>query len=216
MKHGRNFLSVSIVLLCTISHPTVSFEIYHPRSSIISRRAAVPNGNDAEVVDIASSALDNISYGGLFESSRGMLSRPYVSPVLQQMDDSSRSSFLMDVNASKLDPLWEQVKLEAMETLENEPSAGPQVYTLILSQINLIGALTSIVSHEIETELIPATSLKNLFMEMLDPVEDRKAISLDVMKSAMRSSSDVDGTVMTSILFNQGLHALVRSIYDIF
>jgi serine O-acetyltransferase len=44
---------------------------------------------------------------------------------------------------------------------------------------------------------------------MLDKVEDSKAIALDVMKSAMRSSSEVDGTVLNSILFHQGLHALV-------
>ncbi len=44
---------------------------------------------------------------------------------------------------------------------------------------------------------------------MLDPIEDKKAVSLDVMASAMRSPSIVDGTALTAILFNQGLHALV-------
>jgi serine O-acetyltransferase len=69
--------------------------------------------------------------------------------------------------------------------------------------------VTSIVSHEISTKLIPATSLQNLFLEMLDPIEDQKAISLDIMASAMRSPSIVDGSALIGVLFNQGLHALV-------
>jgi len=215
-------------------------------------------------LDLASSELDKMSYGGMFDSKRGMLSRPYVSNVVKEMDPASQASFLskLDVdvdvdldsnsnsNNSRIDPLWEQVKLEALHTLENEPSAGPQLYTLILSQPSLLSAITSIVSHEIETELIPATSLQNLFTEMLLPdtksqthtrtkngSEDKgehtgdgngngngngeyndeedidknvnKAIELDVMKAAMRSSSSEDGTALNSILFHQGLHALV-------
>jgi len=67
----------------------------------------------------------------------------------------------------------------------------------------------SIVSHEIATQLIPATSLQNLFLEMLHPRKDAKSISLDIMASAMRSPSVIDGTALTAALFNQGLHALV-------
>jgi Serine acetyltransferase len=107
------------------------------------------------------------------------------------------------------DPLWIQIKLEAKHTIEIEPSSGPQLFTNILSQPSLLGAITSIVSHEIATQLIPATSLQNLFLEMLHPVKDAKAISLDIMASAMRSPSSVDGTALHAILFNQGLHALV-------
>jgi serine O-acetyltransferase len=107
------------------------------------------------------------------------------------------------------DPLWIQIKLEAKHTIEIEPSSGPQVFTNILSQPSLLGAVTSIVSHEIATQLIPATSLQNLFLEMLHPLKDVKAISLDIMASAMRSPSSVDGTALHAILFNQGLHALV-------
>lgn len=98
---------------------------------------------------------------------------------------------------------------EAQYTLQNEPGSGPQLYTNIISQPSLLHAITSIVSHEISTQLIPATSLQNLFLEMFNPVEDNKAVSLDVMASAMRSPSIVDGTAMNAILFNQGLHALV-------
>jgi len=108
-----------------------------------------------------------------------------------------------------VDPLWTQIKLEAQHTIENEPEAGPQIFTHILSQPSLMHAITSIVSHEIATQLIPATSLQNLFLEMLHPRKDAKSISLDIMASAMRSPSVIDGTALTAVLFNQGLHALV-------
>jgi serine O-acetyltransferase len=189
-------------------HVTTSRNVGQPQTPATSK-IAIREHQDHHDLDLAKGDIDSSSYGGVFESKRGMLSRPYVSSVAREMEDSSLSSFLSQLDDPTVDPLWEQVKLEAMHTLENEPSAGPQLYTLILSQPTLIQALTSIVSHEIETELIPATSLHNLFIEMLDPVEDSKAIELDVMKSAMRSSSEVDGTALNSVLFHQGLHALV-------
>lgn len=184
-----------------------------------------PNKKPNLELDLATRVeSDNFSYGGLFESKRGMLSRPYVSSIVKDMDPTTLASFLSQFHTNnttttndttqssyknhRVDPLWEQVKLEARETLQNEPSAGPQLYTLILSQPNLIHALTSIVSHEIETQLIPATSLQNLFHEMLQE-EDYQYISLDVMKSAMRSSSIDDGTALFAIMFHMGLHALV-------
>lgn len=171
--------------------------------------------NDLDLA--ASSEMDNFSFGGVFESKNGLLSRPYVSQTLKDMDDKSQLSFLSQIinsvsdskNAQVVDPLWEQIKLEAKQTLEKEPSAGPQLYTLILSQPSFIVALTSIVSHEIETELIPATLLQNLFLEMLDPIDDTKAIALDVMKVANRSSSEIDSSALNAVLFHQGLHALV-------
>ena len=167
-----------------------------------------------------------------WEHGPSVLSKPYVSRLL--MNDPSMQQTLLDnlreldsqihdhhqetqsniVSHSILyhkaaDPLWTQIKLEAQHTIENEPEAGPQIFTHILSQPSLMHAITSIVSHEIATRLIPATSLQNLFMEMLHPEKDVKAISLDIMASAMRSPSVVDGTALTAVLFNQGLHALI-------
>ncbi len=44
------------------------------------------------------------------------------------------------------DPLWEQVKLEALTQLSTEPEAGPQLYQSILSQGSLLEALVSIIA----------------------------------------------------------------------
>ena len=209
---------------------TMSSDYHFDPRRIVSRTALLLSNNDNSVdskrnnndildLDLAlGDATDKLSFGGAFESKHGMLSKPYVSPMINDIDQSKFSTLFTKLEQQeqhqqqqcpKIDPLWEQVKLEAMYTLENEPSAGPQLYTLILSQPSLVKALTSIVSHEIETELIPATLLNNLFMEMLDPIEDSKAISLDIMKTSLRSSSEVDGTALNTILFHPGLHALV-------
>lgn len=118
----------------------------------------------------------------------------------------SGSSSSSSSSSSSTDPLWEQIKLEAETYLKSEPQAGPQLYSLILSQPSLIDAVATIISNEIDTELIPATFLKNLFLEQLTP-EDRRAITLDIMAAALRSPSV--GTAANSVLFNRGLHALV-------
>mmetsp|Transcript_11493 Transcript_11493/g.22941 ORF Transcript_11493/g.22941 Transcript_11493/m.22941 type:complete len:451 (+) Transcript_11493:241-1593(+) len=105
------------------------------------------------------------------------------------------------------DPLWAQIKLEANHALANEPDAGPQLYQHILRQPSLMDALASIISHEIETELIPATAIQALVLDQLLLQDDRN-VHLDVIASANRNPSS-DATALSVVLFHQGLHALV-------
>jgi len=104
------------------------------------------------------------------------------------------------------DHLWEQVKLEALSQLGNEPEAGPQLYQSILSQGSLVEAIVSIIAHEVESELIKATEIKKVFLDMLTE-EDEESIHCDVIAAATRSPS-VELAVL-AILFHTGLHALV-------
>jgi hypothetical protein len=142
-----------------------------------------------------------------------VMGSPYITPVLRS--DAKLQKQLVEKlkryheKGECLDPLWEQIRIEAQVQLESEPSSGPQLYTNIISQPSLMSAITSIVSHEISTQLIPSTLLQNLFVEMLHPIEDARAISFDVMASALRSPTLSDGKALISVLFNQGLHALV-------
>ena len=157
-----------------------------------------------------------LSMGDCWEELRGpiLLSRPYVSTSLQDMAPGELERFLDGLGddrsgmgrAATADPLWSQVKIEAKIALESEPQAGPQLYSLILSQPSLLEATATIVANEIETELMLATSLKNLFLEQLHPLVDHRSVSLDVMAAAMRSPSV--GSALNSILFDRGLHAL--------
>lgn len=104
------------------------------------------------------------------------------------------------------DLLWEQVKLEATAALSDNPEAGPLLYTAILSQKSLAQAVVSVVAHQIGDELIPATALKNLFLEQFTP-NDLRSISFDLVAACTRSTS-VENTV-AAICFHQGFHALV-------
>ena len=104
------------------------------------------------------------------------------------------------------DPLWEQIKEEATAALSSNPEAGPQLYTGILSQNSLLAAICTVIANEIATELIPATALKNLFIEQLTP-EDVRAITFDLLAAATRSASVENA--MAAILFHKGFHALV-------
>lgn len=108
--------------------------------------------------------------------------------------------------ANNIDPFWEQIKLEAETALLLEPQAGPQLYQGILSQPSLLSAICTVVSHEIETELIPATALKNLFMDLLTP-DDVHCIRQDLQAVSSRSPSIEHA--METILFHNGFHALV-------
>jgi serine O-acetyltransferase len=144
-----------------------------------------------------------------WEQGPAVLSQPYVSSLVHQMTPSELSNFRSSLEAATLDPLWEQVKLEAQHTLANEPSAGPMLYTLVLSQPSLLEALITICSNEIATEMISATTLQNLFRDVLTTPDTQQSIALDLMASAMRSPSSIDSTALTALLFHQGLHALV-------
>jgi serine O-acetyltransferase len=131
----------------------------------------------------------------------------YISPIIWESNPEWKD-FVLELKESDpdSDPLWEQVKLEALAALGPEPEAGPQLYQGILSQPSLVEAIVTIIAHEIETELIKATELRNLFLQMLTE-EDEEFIRSDVIAAATRSPSI--GSAFTAVLFHVGLHALV-------
>ena len=68
----------------------------------------------------------------------------YASPLLWETR-AEWVAFLKQFG-SREDPLWEQVKLEALTQLSTEPEAGPQLYQSILSQGSLLEAIVSIIA----------------------------------------------------------------------
>ncbi|KAI2490262.1 serine O-acetyltransferase [Fragilaria crotonensis] len=145
------------------------------------------NGVDEDVTLESSLTLDSVS--SLFDS------RLRWNALLESIQSTTRSNLL-----------WEQAKEEAQHALTVEPDAGAQLYQGILFHKSLLEAIVTNISHEIETELMPATAIKNLFLDALTP-DDEKAIERDIMAVAMRSPSA--GNIMTTILFHKGFHALV-------
>ena len=130
---------------------------------------------------------------------------PYRSSILFNTDEEWES-FRSACEEKGADLLWEQTKLEALRALEKEPEAGPQLYQGILSQSSLLEAICTVISNDIETELFPATEIKNLFLEVLTP-EDNAIVRADLQAVATRSPS-VSG-VMDAAIFHNGFHALV-------
>jgi serine O-acetyltransferase len=146
-----------------------------------------------------------------WESLMGDSLNPYRSTLLFPLD-KKWDEFLEDYrercrsSMMVFDPFWEQTKLEAQAALELEPEAGPQIYQGILSQPSMLEAICTVISYDIQTELIPATAIKNLFLEILTP-EDEYKIRMDLEAVATRSSDD--GNVLDELLFHNGFHALV-------
>ena len=130
----------------------------------------------------------------------------YISPILWDTNEEWKEFMLTLRDQPNADHLWEQVKLEAVASLEREPAAGPQLYQNILSQPSMIEAIVTIVANEIETELIMATELKQLFLDLLTD-EDEEAIHCDTIAAATRSPSI--GHALLAVLFQTGFHALV-------
>jgi hypothetical protein len=52
-----------------------------------------------------------------------------------------------DAAIKKNDHLWEQIKLEAFESLRTEPEAGPLLYQGILSQGHLLESIVTIIAR---------------------------------------------------------------------
>jgi serine O-acetyltransferase len=127
-----------------------------------------------------------------------------------------RESFLQNIKATltkttkaynqTIDLFWEQIKYEAEIAVRHQQQAGPQLYQGILSQSSLLSAICTIISHEIATELITATTLKDLFMNLLTE-DDITAMRLDLQAVSVRDDSIE--TAMEAVLFNKGFHALV-------
>ncbi|KAG7372006.1 serine acetyltransferase [Nitzschia inconspicua] len=130
----------------------------------------------------------------------------YISPVLWETNDEWKFFMLSLRSQHNACHLWEQVRLEATASLEQEPGAGPQLYQNILSQPSLIEAIVTIVANEIETELVMATEIKKLFLDVLT-AEDEETIRCDAIAAATRSPS-VE-CAMLAVLFHTGYHALV-------
>lgn len=99
-------------------------------------------------------AIDVTETGDMWQS--GLSEQVYVSPLLWK-NNLEWKTFIQSIhggnntvdggNGRPVDYVWEQVKLEAVAALRNEPGAGPQLYQSILSQGSLLEAIVTIVAR---------------------------------------------------------------------
>jgi hypothetical protein len=103
----------------------------------------------------------------LLQNRPSLARQVYVSPVLwnsneewksfmfslrqRNSDDDKSSSSSTSTTATtrhiNKDHLWEQIKLEAIESLKTQPEAGPQLYQGILSQGYLLESIVTIIAR---------------------------------------------------------------------
>jgi DNA-directed RNA polymerase specialized sigma54-like protein len=100
----------------------------------------------------------------LLQNQPSLARQVYVSPVLwnsneewksfmfssrqrKSDDDSSSISTTPTTRYINKDHLWEQIKLEAIESLKTQPEAGPQLYQGILSQGYLLESIVTIIAR---------------------------------------------------------------------
>lgn len=194
-QHRRSFVFLFITIFHFVSGyilpPSISSS---PKISDLLLHADL---SDLVSVDVDEGDLWQVCLSG----------QPYISPWIWESNQQWKDFVLqLQETDPASDTLWEQVKLEAAASLGLEPEAGPQLYQHILSQPNLVEAIVTVIAHEVENELIGATEVRNLFLQMLTK-EDEALISSDVIAAATRSPSV--GAALTAVLFHVGLHALV-------
>lgn len=132
--------------------------------------SSTPNLSFSNASSDSEFSLQDVSVDDLWDASLGSLANtPYTSNMLSTAEDwqafvsNLRSNQQPGCNVQEIaamDPFWEQIKYEANAALETEIEAGPQLYQGILSQPSLLEAICTVISYEIQTELIPATAVK--------------------------------------------------------
>lgn len=75
--------------------------------------------------------------------------QPYISPMLWK-SNTEWKDFIDDLYSTHPDgdELWEQVKLEALQSLQESAEAGPLLYQCILSQKTLLEAVVTVISRK--------------------------------------------------------------------
>ena len=104
--------------------------------------------------------------------------------------------------------LWDAICYEASAISESDHKAATLMSNFILSQPSFESAVIDFVSNQLETPLVQATSIRNLFAEICKKNPELSSVwALDLMASAMRDNSQPNA--VSVLLFNKGFHSLV-------
>ena len=150
-------------------------------------------------------AIDIARSNSPYRFSEDSMISAYNSTDLLEMINNNNDDDDDDDDALLGEVLWELIRKEAEQSIQSEIQAGPFLYQFILSQPSLVDAIINFISNEIATELMPATSICNLFHQTLQE-DDKVFIHLDAVAASMRKH---DVGLLIGVLFNKGLHALV-------
>lgn len=104
--------------------------------------------------------------------------------------------------------IWEAICYEASAISESDPKAATLMSNFILSQPSFESAVIDFVANQLETPLVQATTIRNLFADICQRNPQISSLwALDLMGSAMRDNSQPNA--VSVLLFNKGFHSLV-------
>ena len=104
--------------------------------------------------------------------------------------------------------LWDAIRYEASSISEGDLKAATLMSNFILSQPSFEAAVIDFVANQLETPLVQATTIRNLFADICEKDPQISSVwALDLMGSAMRDNSQPNA--VSVLLFNKGFHSLV-------
>jgi serine O-acetyltransferase len=107
-----------------------------------------------------------------------------------------------------ISPLWETIKYEASVIVEGDLKAATILANSVLSQPSFEDAVIDLVANHLESPLLQATQIKNLFREICEKNETLQHIwASDILATTLRDSSQPNA--ISVLLFDQGFHSLV-------
>ena len=104
--------------------------------------------------------------------------------------------------------IWDVICYEASTISDQDPKAATLMSNFVLSQPSFESAVIDFVSNQLQSPLVQATTIRNLFAEICKKNPEMSSIwALDLMASAMRDNSQPNA--VSVLLFNKGFHSLV-------
>ena len=104
--------------------------------------------------------------------------------------------------------IWDAICYEASAISEGDLKAATLMSNFILSQPSFEVAVIDFVANQLETPLVQATTIRNLFADICEKNPQVSSVwALDLMGSAMRDNSQPNA--VSVLLFNKGFHSLV-------
>lgn len=111
------------------------------------------------------------------------------------------------MNQPDIDPIWESIRVEVQEAVQQEPMLANFFYGVVLNHRTLEDALTFLLAAKLESTTITAISLRDLLVEAYenDP-EIGAAVRRDL--DAVKSRDPACRGYATPFLYFKGFHAI--------
>ncbi|WGE89324.1 serine O-acetyltransferase [Actinobacillus arthritidis] len=111
------------------------------------------------------------------------------------------------MNESELNQIWQNIREEAQELVENEPMLASFFHATILKHNNLGGSLSYILANKLANPIMPAIALKEIIEEAYQ-ANPQIIASLACDIDAVRTRDPAVDKWTTPLLYLKGYHAI--------